>query len=150
MGMLRGSGAVARRSAATVCVVVLAAVGCGAESASRPYEAADEVFEAAGGASWCGSELRLTMAPFVGNCGPDDGRIVIGAGFEERQELAESVRRAIGRPLMVLVPGDLGDDGAWFQLRSQRRDALEEAQVALGGEILDGDEQLEDWLDRNG
>lgn len=144
-------GISAKRARVVVAVVVAAAVvaGCGDGPPDR-YASVEDLFAAAGGEEWCRGELRVTLAPAVGNCGPDEDRVVLGAAYEQHVELLDSVGRARDDELAVLVPVDLGSGDPWFQLRALEVGRLEEARAAIGGEVLVGDGDIDDWLARNG
>lgn len=125
----------------------LVAVGCDTEPA---FETADELFAAAGGEEWCDDELRVTLEPFVGNCGDPttDARVVLGVGGGG-QELRGSIGAArdalVEDGQLLLVPSDPDRESGW-QLRSRDRSLLEEAQAELGGMILDSEEDVDEWL----
>lgn len=140
------------RVASVVALLALTTAAClpDADAPARPFESVEELFDEAGGEEWCGTELRVTLAPAVGSCGPDDARVAMATAYLDEQQLTDSVRNAIGDPLLVLAPNDVDAPGPWFELRSADRSLLEEAQRSLGGEILDGDAAIEAWLTANG
>lgn len=127
----------------------LALTACGGTTPQQRYTSVDELFGAAGGREWCGTELRVTIEPAVGNCGPDESRVALAAAYDRRSALLESVGGAIGDGLVVLVPKDVDHDD-WFQLRATDAEPLREAQRTIGGLLLDSDEDIERWLDRHG
>ncbi len=122
--------------------------GCGVGPPDE-YASVEDLFTAAGGEGWCGGELRVTLPPAVANCGPDEDRVVLGAAYEQAADLLDSVGRAKDDGLAILVPADLGGD-AWFQMRTLDQQRLEEARAAIGGEVLVGGDDIDDWLARNG
>ena len=132
---------------ALVAVLVLAVAGCSSEP---DFETVQGLFEAAGGEAWCGDELRVTLEPFVGNCGDPSGdsRVVLGVGGGG-QELRSSIDSArdnlTGDDQLLLVPSDPDRESGW-QLRSRDRELLEEAQERLGGVILDSESDIDEWL----
>lgn len=138
--------------AGVVALLALTTAAClpDAGPPARPFETVDELFEKAGGVDWCGTELRITLAPAVGSCGPEDRRVAMATAYLDEQQLTDSVRNALGDPLLVLAPADIDSPGPWFELRAADRGVLEEAQRSLGGQILDGDAAIEEWLSANG
>lgn len=136
-----------RLLAPVVSALLLAAGGCATEPS---FDTVDELFAAAGGEQWCDGELRVTLEPFVGNCGDatTDSRVVLGVGGGG-QELRSSVDSArdnlVDDGQVLLVPSDPDRASGW-QLRSRDRDLLEQAQGRLGGVILDSEDAIAEWL----
>ena len=138
------------RSRALLVPVVLVgvlAVGCDTEPS---FDTVDDLYAAAGGEEWCGDELTVTLAPFVGSCGDPttDSRVVlgVGGGGEELRSSIESARdNLVDDGQLLLVPSDPDRTMAW-QLRSRDRSLLEEAQQELGGVILDSEQDIDEWL----
>jgi len=136
-----------RRSSCAAAIVLILVTGCSSQPA---YEDVSDLFEAAGGAAWCGTELNVTLAPFVGNCGDPsgDGRVVLAISYGG-DEIRISVDRARGNLVedgqLLLVSEDPHRE-VGFQLRGRDRSTLEEAQAQLGGVLLDSEGAIDDWL----
>lgn len=138
-----------RRLVASVALGTLLLGGCATEPS---FDTVDELFTAAGGEQWCDGELRVTLEPFVGNCGDPttDSRVVlgVGAGGPELRSSIDAARDKIDEDdQLLLVPSDPDREAGW-QLRSRDRELLEEAQQQLGGVILDDEQDIDDWLDQ--
>lgn len=128
-------------------VVALLSAGCSSEPS---FETVDELFATVGGQEWCDDDLRVTLAPFVGNCGDptSDARVVLGISLGG-EEIRASVDAARGHLTedgqLLLVPSDPDQEAGW-QLRSRDRGLLEQAQAQIGGVILDSEEAIDEWL----
>lgn len=130
------------RAAGFVLVLALAGVGC-----SEPgFDTVEELYAAAGGERWCGGELRVTVAPWVGSCGPDDARVAM-AVLPGEGELATTLASA-DEGLAVLVPRDADALPGW-QMRSADLTRLEQAAAALDGEVLSDRDAVERWLEEH-
>lgn len=132
-----------------VALVLLGALvgGCSTEPS---FDTVDQLYEAAGGETWCDDDLHVTLEPFVGTCGDPSGdsRVVlgVGAGGEELRASIDAARRNLtGDGQLLLVPSDPDREAGW-QLRSRDQELLEEAQERLGGVILDSEEAVDAWL----
>ncbi len=131
-------------------VLLLAGMLAGCLDLEPNFDDVEDLFAAAGGESWCGTELNVTVAPFVGNCGDPttDGRVVLGVGLGG-QELRESIDAARDNLTedgqLLLVPTDPDREFGW-QLRSRDLDLLLEAQEDLGGVLLDTEAAIDAWL----
>lgn len=142
-------GARRRRVSLLPAVAVTLALCACAVTPEQRFATVDELFTAAGGQEWCGTELSVTLPPAVGSCGTSEDRVVLGAAYQARGDLLESVEGALDGDFVVLVPEDVDYDD-WFQLRAVDPRLLEEARQSLGGRLLDGDEDIEEWLAKHG
>lgn len=136
-----------RRLLVPVVLVGVLTIGCDTEPA---FDTVEDLYAAAGGEEWCGDELTVTLAPFVGNCGDPttDSRVVLGVGGggdELRSSIAAARGNLVEDGQLLLVPSDPDRTSAW-QLRSRDRSLLEEAQEELGGIILDSEQDLDEYL----
>lgn len=134
----------------SLVVVVLLGALVGGCSTEPSFDTVDQLYEAAGGETWCDDDLRVTLEPFVGSCGDPtgDSRVVlgVGAGGEElRASISAARRHLTGDGQLLLVPSDPDRESGW-QLRSRDRGLLDQAQERLGGIILDSEEAVDDWL----
>lgn len=125
-------------------------VGCAVDT-EPSFDTVEELFAAAGGEAWCGDELTVVLAPFVGNCGDpaSDSRVVLGVGAGG-EELRASIDAARGNLTddgqLLLVPSD-PDRAAGWQLRSRDRELLEQASAELGGVLLADEAAVDAWLE---
>lgn len=133
-------------------MVVAAAValgGCAGDGPGRPYASVTELFEVLGGEDWCGTELRLTFEDAIGSCGPEEGRILLSTAYPDRATLLQGVHGALDDELVLLVPQDTAADGPWFDLRATDRALLAAPRAIIGGVVLEGEDEIESWIDRN-
>lgn len=131
-------------------VLLLAVLAAGCLDLEPNFDDVEDLFAAAGGEDWCGTELNVTFAPFVGNCGDPttDGRVVLGVGGggdELRTSIAGARDNLTEDGQLLLVPSDPDREFGW-QLRSRDRDLLAEAQEDLGGVLLDTEAAIDAWL----
>lgn len=132
---------------AAVVLVAALAVGCDTEPV---FDTVDDLYAAAGGEEWCGDELTVTLAPYVGNCGDPttDSRVVLGVGGggdELRSSIDAARDNLVDDGQLLLVPSNPDRTSAW-QLRTRDRGLLEQAQEELGGVILDSPDDIDEWL----
>ncbi len=131
-------------------VVLLAALLAACLDLEPNFDDVEDLFAAAGGEAWCGTELNVTLEPFVGSCGDPttDGRVVlgVGGGGDELRASIEAARDNLrDDDQLLLVPTDPDREFGW-QLRSRDRDLLAAAQEQLGGVVLDSEDAIDAWL----